>query len=177
MFDRVKGGPEEKTCEIWCVTELSEWGTRAPYSQRFSISKFRCSPDECSCDMAGVRRVTIVWTVQVRGHNTDEVSPKLLVVETALDSTHTLSVCIAFIRGVRRPFMQSVGLNGVACLVWVDASAQNADKLFDFSSMGEPDDVVIHGEVLLEEANFVIHVREEASYLGCEMDHIRRFDS
>ena len=73
--------------------------------------------------------------------------------------------------------MQSVGLDGVACLVWVDASAQNADKLFDFSSMGEPDDVVIHGEVLLEEANFVIHVREEASYLGCEMDHIRRFDS
>ena len=43
--------------------------------------------------------------------------------------------------------------------------------------MASLDDIAIHGHVLFEKADFVIHISEETSNLCCEVNDIRRLDA
>lgn len=45
-------------------------------------------------------------------------------------------------------------------IIWVDASAEYTDEFLDSSSVRLSDDVAIHGEVFLEEPNFIVHIGE-----------------
>ena len=119
--------------------------------------------------------VAVVGPVEIGRHHALEVSAVLLVVEATLDGAHALSVSVAFVGGVWRPLMERASLNRVCRFVGVDASAEHADELFDVVRMRSPNDIAIHGEVLLEEADFIVHVREEAAHLCGKVNHISWF--
>ena len=67
--------------------------------------------------------------------------------------------------------------NWVSSLIWIDAGAQDADKLFDSMGVGLFDHIGVDRHVCFKETYFVIHVCKQATYLGSEMDNVRRLNS
>ena len=108
--------------------------------------------------------VAIVRPIEIGRHHGQEVCAILFIVEMTLDGAHALSVGVAFVRGVGWTCMQRGSLDGVLSLVWVNASAEHANKLFDVMSVRGPNDIAIHCKVFLEKPHLIVHVCIETAH-------------
>jgi len=120
--------------------------------------------------MARVRRVTVIGTIQVGRYDADKISAILLVIELTLNKAHALGESVAFITRVWWPLMQFISLNRVLDLVRIDAAGEDTDEPRDPMLVSTLDHIGVHRKVILEEANFVVHIGEQTSNFRSKMD-------
>lgn len=126
--------------------------------------------------MARLRGIAIVRSIQVCWDNTDEVSAVLLVIELTLDKAHALGVRIAFIAHVRCSIVQFASIDRVRDLIWVDAAREDTDKSRNTVLMSALNHIRVHCEVLLKEADLIIHIGKKSSNFRSQMNHKCRLD-
>jgi len=127
-------------------------------------------------DVAVLEVVVIVGSVDVGGDNAGEVAAVLLVVGLVEDINHPLGIGVAKVGGMRGPVVDHGLVDGVGGLVREDAGGEAGDHLGDLVLVGAPEDVVVHFNVVPEEAHRVLHVLEEPPDHGGQVDDVGRLD-
>lgn len=128
--------------------------------------------DEAGDHVAVLQVVVVMGTVHVGGDHAGEVAAVLLVVGPVEDIDHPLGVRVAKVGVMRGPVVDHGLVDGIGGLVREDAGGQARDHLGDLGLVGTPQDVVVHLDVVPEEAHGVFHVLEEAPHHGCQVDHV-----
>lgn len=133
--------------------------------------------DEAGDHVAVLQVVVVMGAIHIGGDHAGEVAAILLIVGPVEDINHPLGIRVAKVGVMRGPIVDHGLINGIGGLVREDAGGQTRDHLGDLGLVGTSQDVVIHLDVVPEEAHRVFHVLEESSNHGRKVDHVGWFHS
>ncbi len=114
----------------------------------------------------------IMRTVDVSGDDGGELAAILLCIRVVRDINHALGVSVGAVREVWRTVVHHGLVDGVRGLVREDTSRETGDELLHLVLVRALDNVVVHGEVIVVELNGILHVAEETTDKGSQVNHV-----
>ena len=123
-------------------------------------------------DVAGLEVEVVARAIQIGGHHGNEVGAVLQVEALAHLQTCNLGNGIRLVGVLQRRCQQGSLADGLRSLARVDAGAAQEEQFLDAVPPALADDVLLDGQVLVDEVGAVLQVCHDAAHMGCSQHDI-----
>ena len=131
-------------------------------------------PDQGREDMGGFEVIVVVGTIEVGGHDRDEIAAILPVITfTHLDAGN-LGNGVGLVGLLQESGKQVLLLYRLCAIFRIDAGAPQEEKFFNPGNKTLVNDVVLDLQVFVNELCTKGIIRHNASHLGSGQDHVFR---